>query len=314
MTTVVVLAGGLTHERDVSLRSGRRVAQALRGQGAEVTELDVSSSLLARLADLGSPVVVPVLHGGAGEDGALRQALEVAGVAFVGSPAAASRVAFDKSISVPVVAAAGIRTPRQVALPDDMFRELGAAELVRSIGQHLGFPVMVKPARGGSALGASKVEHVEELPAAMVQAYAYGPVVVVEEFVTGTEVAVTVVDTGDGQQALPAVEIRPDSGVYDYEARYTAGATRFLAPAELSEKAAAACADLAVSAHRELGLRDLSRIDIIVGEDGPVFIEANVAPGMTETSTLPLAVQASGQELGALMTRLVEQAAARGAR
>jgi len=210
---VVVLAGGLSHEREVSLRSGRRAAQALRDVGIEVVELDVSSSLLGRLEELGKPVVVPMLHGGAGEDGALRQALELAEVPFVGSGSTSSRVAFDKAIATPRVASAGWATPAQVALPDDMFRELGAPTLVAALARHLGFPMMVKPARSGSALGCAKVERIEDLPSAMVQAYAYGGVAVVERFVTGIEVAVPVIDTGSGPVALPAVEIRPDSGV-----------------------------------------------------------------------------------------------------
>ncbi|MHB1008815.1 MAG: D-alanine--D-alanine ligase family protein [Propionibacteriaceae bacterium] len=311
---VVVLAGGLSHERDVSLRSGRRAAQALRDVGHDVVELDVSSSLLARLEELGRPVVVPMLHGGAGEDGAIRQALELADVPFVGSTSTSARVAFDKAIATPRVAAAGFATPRQIALPDDMFRELGSPTLVAALGRRLGFPMMVKPARSGSALGCTKVERVEDLPAAMVQAYAYGGVAVVETFVTGTEVAVPVVDLGDGPVALPAVEIRPDSGVYDYTARYTAGATRFLAPAELDQDVADRCAELAVGAHRALGLRDLSRTDLIVdGAGTPVFLEANVAPGMTETSTMPLSMEAAGMDLGHVLSSLVSLARQRGA-
>ncbi len=311
---VVVLAGGLSHEREVSLRSGRRAAQALRDVGHEVVELDVSSSLLGRLEELGKPVVLPLLHGGAGEDGALRQALELADVPFVGSTSRACRVAFDKAIATPLVASAGWVTPAQVALPDDMFRELGAPALVAALARHLGFPMMVKPARSGSALGCAKVERIEDLPSAMVQAYAYGGVAVVERFVTGIEVAVPVIDTGNGPVALPAVEIRPDSGVYDYTARYTAGATRFLAPAELDDAAAERCAQLAIGAHQALGLRDLSRTDLIVEADGtPVFLEANVAPGMTETSTMPLATEAAGLDLGCVLSELISLARQRGA-
>jgi D-alanine-D-alanine ligase len=282
--------------------------------GHEVLELDVSSSLLSRLEELGKPVVVPMLHGGAGEDGALRQALELVDVPYVGSGSRAARVAFDKAIATPLVASAGWATPTQVALPDDMFRELGAPTLVAALARHLGFPMMVKPARSGSALGCAKVERIEDLPSAMVQAYAYGGVAVVERFVTGIEVAVPVIDTGSGPIALPAVEIRPDSGVYDYTARYTAGATRFLAPAQLSEDVAERCAQLAIGAHQALGLRDLSRTDLIVDADGtPVFLEANVAPGMTETSTMPLSMEAAGMDLGHVLSELIALARQRGA-
>ena len=309
---VVVLSGGLSHERDVSLRSGRRVSQALRSRGLEVVESDVDSALLPRLAELSGAVVFPVLHGEAGEDGALREVLALLRVPFVGSVASACRVAFDKSIATTVVADAGVRAPVQVALPHEIFRELGAAALVTALADQVGFPMMVKPSRGGSALGASKVSRPEELPSAMVGAYAYGPVAVVEEFVAGTEVAVAVVDRGDGPSALPAVEIRPDSGVYDYTARYTAGATRFLCPAEVDPVIAERCAEMALRVHDELGLRDLSRTDLIVGADGePVFLEVNVSPGMTETSSVPLAIEAAGWSLGKMCADLVRVAAAR---
>ena len=159
--------------------------------------------------------------------------------------------------------------------------------------------MMIKPSRSGSALGCSKVSRAEELPSAMVGAYAYGAGGGRRGVHHGTEVTVSVVDRGAGPAALPAVEIRPDSGVYDYTARYTAGATRFLCPAEVSTEVAQRCADLALKVHEVLGLRDLSRTDIIIREDGePVFLEANVAPGMTETSSVPLAIEAAGWSLG----------------
>ena len=312
--TVLVLAGGLSHEREVSLRSGRRVTQALRSEGVEVVESDVDSTLVPRLAELGNVVVFPLLHGEAGEDGALREVLALLGVPFVGSVVAASRVAFDKSIATTVVAETGIKTPVQVALPQEIFRELGARALVAALGDQIGFPMMVKPSRGGSALGCSKVSRAEELPAAMVGAYAYGPVAVIEQFIAGTEVTVAVADRGRGATALPVVEIRPDSGVYDYTARYTAGATRFLCPAELTGEVAQSCADLALKVHDILGLRDLSRTDVMITADGePVFLEVNVAPGMTETSAVPLAIEAAGWSLGKMCADLVRTAVARGA-
>ena len=185
-------------------------------------------------------------------------------VPFVGSVGSACRVAFDKSDRHDRGGRAGVRTPQQVALPHEIFRELGAAALVSALGDQIGFPMMVKPTRGGSALGCSKVSRAAELPAAMVGAYAYGPVAVVEEFIAGTEIAVAVVDRGSGPEALPGVEIRPDSGVYDYTARYTAGATRFLCPAEVDPAVAARCAEMALRVHEVLGLRDVSRTDLIV--------------------------------------------------
>jgi len=313
--SVLVLAGGLSHEREVSLYSGRRVATALRSQHLDVIESDVDSNLVERIAAAGNVVAFPLLHGEAGEDGSLREVLALLGVPFVGSIASVSRIAFDKSIATRVVAGAGVKTPVQVALPHEIFRELGAASLVAALGGQVGFPMMVKPSRSGSALGCSRVDSAEQLPAAMVAAYAYGQVAVVETFIEGTEITVGVVDRGDGPRVLPAVEIRPESGVYDYAARYTSGATRFLCPAELDDSVADAAAKAALTVHESLGLADLSRTDLIVDADGvPVFLETNVAPGMTETSALPLAIEAAGGDLGETCAALVENAWNRGVR
>ncbi|MDR1711052.1 MAG: D-alanine--D-alanine ligase [Propionibacteriaceae bacterium] len=305
---IVVLAGGLSHERDVSLRSGRRVAQALRSQGGEVIEADVNADLVELLSGLSNPVAFPVLHGGVGEDGGLQQALELLGIPYVGSSPEASRRSFNKDISSPLVAAHSVTVPPRAVLPHDMFRELGAKHLIKALGQRFGYPLMVKPARSGSALGATRVNEPSEMPQAMVSAFSYGDVAIVEEFIVGREVAVSVVETDGAPQALPVVEIQPNSGIYDYNARYTAGETRFIAPAELSDEVAAACAEVALTAHSVLGLRHLSRADLIIRDDVPVFIETNSAPGMTETSLLPLAVEAAGLDFGALCRQLVDAA------
>lgn len=307
---VVVLAGGLTHERDVSLRSGRRIAQALREAGHQVVESDVNSALVDLLAATEGCVVVPMLHGGLGEDGALREVLELLEVPFVGCPGAACRTTFDKSVAGTVVGRHGFNVPPQVALPHDIFRELGASHLVKALGGRLGFPLMVKPARSGSALGATKVNSLSELPQALVAAYAYGPTAVVEEYIEGTEVAVTVLVTGDDVQVLPAIEIQPESGIYDYAARYTAGSTRFIVPAELGPQETSAADDLARGVVKALKLDGLIRVDMIIDDLGKAwFLEANVAPGMTETSLAPMALEAAGLGLGEVFSRLVRHAA-----
>jgi D-alanine-D-alanine ligase len=312
---VVVLAGGLSHERDVSLRSGRRVAEALRAVGVDVEVRDADAGLLPALAAARPAAVFPTLHGSSGEDGAVRAVLDLLGLPYVGAAPPACRTAFDKPTAKAVVAAAGLTTPDWVALPHETFRELGATGLLSAIVDRLGLPLMVKPARGGSALGASTVHSVEELPTAMVGAFAYGDTALVETFVTGTEIAVSVVDTGAGPVALPPVEIVPDGGVYDYGARYTAGTTEFFVPARLSTEAAEESARVAVAAHTALGLRDLSRTDLIVDDAGRcVFLEVNVAPGLTETSLLPQAAESAGLELGALYRELLVAAVTRGAR
>jgi D-alanine-D-alanine ligase len=311
---VVVLAGGLSHERDVSLRSGRRVAEALRGVGVEVDLLDADAGLLPGLAADRPAAVLPLLHGSQGEDGAVRGVLELLRLPYVGSVPAASRTAFDKPVARALVAGAGASVPEGVVLPHSTFRELGAATLLDAIVARVGLPLVVKPARGGSALGCAVVGDPADLPAAMVSCFAYGEDALVERYVTGTEVAVSVVDTGSGPVALPAVEIVPDGGMYDYEARYTAGETEFFVPARLDPAVTSAVADAAVQAHRVLGLRDLSRTDLIVDDTGrPWFLEANVAPGMTETSLLPQSVAAAGLDLGVLARDLLHLAVARAA-
>ena len=309
----LVLAGGLSHERDVSLKSGRRVLDALRHEGVEVDLRDADASLLSCLAEQPYDAVFVALHGGAGEDGALREVLGIAGVPYVGSTPAACRIAWDKPTAKAVLARAGLSTPASVVLPHAAFRELGAGAVLDRLVGHLGLPLMVKPARGGSALGCSTVDKPDELPSAMVSCFSYGEAALVERLVTGTEVAVTVVDTGDGPRALPAVEIVPLSGVYDYTARYTAGQTQFSAPARLSDELAEVVARTAVEAHVALGLRDLSRVDAIVDASGTVqILEVNTSPGMTETSLLPMAVEAADLSFGQVLRTLLEQAAARG--
>jgi D-alanine-D-alanine ligase len=310
---VVVLAGGLSHERDVSLRSGRRVADALRHTGLDVEVLDVDAGLLPALATHGPTVVVPLLHGATGEDGALRDVLELAGIPYVGSRPQPSRLAFDKPAAKAAVATAGLATPDSVALPQSTFRELGAASVMAALVNALGLPLMVKPTGGGSSLGAAVVRAADQLPGAMVGCFAYGGTALVERFVSGTEVAVSVLATAQGPLALPAVEIVPDGGFYDYAARYTAGTTEFFAPARLDPDVAAQCAQAALTAHDCLGLRDLSRTDMVVDADGRCwFLEVNVAPGMTETSLFPQAALAAGRDFGGLWSDLVAAAAARG--
>jgi D-alanine-D-alanine ligase len=303
--SVVVLAGGLSAERDVSLRSGRRVAEALRGQGVEVRVMDLDAALIPELQADPPRVVIPLVHGAAGEDGSLADVLEALGVPYLGSGPVACRQTFDKAIAKGIVAGQGIRVPQGYSLPHGIFRDLGAPAVMSAIRERLGLPLMVKPTRGGSALGATLVAEAVELPPAMVAAFAYGDSALLEKYLSGVEVAVAVLDLGDGPTALPAVEICPRSGIYDYAARYTAGETEFFVPARISDLQARECAHAAVAAHRALGLRDWSRIDFIITDDGVHFLEANVAPGMTETSLFPQAAAAAGHTLGGLTASLV---------
>jgi D-alanine-D-alanine ligase len=310
--TVAVLAGGLSHEREVSLRSGRRLAAALRGVGLDVREWDVDGSLVPRLSQDRPDAVAIALHGGEGENGSVQAVLELLGVPFVGTPAPACRRAWDKPTAKAELARAGLDTPDWVALPHTTFRALGAQAVLDAMVDRLGLPLMVKPDQGGSALGAQVVTTRAELPAAMVSCLAYGDTVLAERFVAGTEVAITVVEDTDEPRALPAVEIQARGGVYDYTARYTPGTTSFHCPPRLDASVLARLEETALAAHRLLGLRDVSRTDAVVDADGRVqVLEVNVSPGLTETSLLPTAVQAAGMDLGRLYAALVERAIAR---
>ncbi|ADG90270.1 D-alanine--D-alanine ligase [Thermobispora bispora] len=313
LSHVLVLAGGLSYEREVSLRSGRRVAEVLRAAGVDVEVRDTDAGLVpAVLADPPEAAFV-ALHGGVGEDGAIRSVLELLNVPYVGATPDACRVAFDKPTAKAVVRSWGLATPDSVALPKETFHDLGASAVLERIVDRLGLPLFVKPAQGGSALGASIVRTAEELPAAMVGCFAYGDTALIEKYIDGVEVSVSVIDLGDGPVALTPVEIVPDGGVYDYAARYTAGRTEFFAPARLTDEEIEACKAMAVTAHTALGLRDLSRTDIIVDRSGqPYFLEVNVSPGMTETSLFPMAVETAGRDLGTVFRVLLERAAQRG--
>ncbi|WP_236683725.1 D-alanine--D-alanine ligase family protein [Demequina flava] len=306
---VLVLAGGLSHERDVSIRSGRRVQEALRASGAKVTLQDVDSGLIPALQKLGDDGVVwPMLHGSSGEDGSLQGLLELLDVPYVGTRAHEARVAWVKSVAKAVLEHESIPTPEYVTLPQSLFREVGAEQVMDAIVGKLGLPLAVKPARGGSALGVSIVTNRADLNRALVHCFAYDVTALIEKAVSGTEVAVSVLGTGDDAVALPPVEIAVD-GPYDYDARYNPGRVEYFAPARLSDDDIATVSDAAVAVHRELRLRDLSRVDIILDEDGaPQVLDINITPGLTETSLYPQAIAASNENLAEVYARVAQGA------
>lgn len=310
--TVAVLAGGLSHERDISLRSGRRLSAALRSEGLTVEEWDTDAGLIDRLRSDRPDAAVIALHGGEGENGSVQTILEMLKVPYVGTSSQGCRRAWDKPTAKALIADAGFSTPDWVVLPHSTFRELGAQPVLDAIVERLGLPLILKPDQGGSALGTQVVRDASELPAAMVGCFAYGDTVLAERLIDGTEVAVGVVERDGEPQAFPAVEIVPESGVYDYTARYTAGLTDFFSPARLPEAVAKSVGELAVAAHKLLGMRDISRTDAIVAADGTVqFLEVNSSPGLTETSTVPMAMESSGTSIGATFAELISRAITR---
>ncbi|WP_152647984.1 D-alanine--D-alanine ligase family protein [Demequina sediminicola] len=305
---VLVLSGGLSHERDVSIRSGRRVQEALRHAGAKVTVHDVDSDLIPAVKELGDGVVWPMLHGASGEDGSLQGLLEMLDVPYVGTEARTARVAWVKPVAKAVMSRSTVSTPEYVTLPQSLFREVGAEQVMDAVVHKLGLPLAIKPARGGSALGVSIVQERAELNRALVHCFAYDATALIEKAVTGTEVAVSILGTGADAAALPPVEISAN-GPYDFDARYNAGRVEYFAPARLDDAQSAEVTRAALEVHRLLHLRDLSRIDIILDEEGVAqVVDINVAPGMTETSLFPQAVEADGRDLASVYSGIAQHA------
>lgn len=309
--SVAVLAGGVSLEREVSLRSGSRIADALGARGLEATLIDVGADLLTRLSDGGHDVALVALHGATGEDGTVAALLELIGLPFTGAGSVSSRMTWDKPIAKALFARAGLAVAPDVTLSQRACQELGAGTMVRSIVDRLGLPLVVKPANGGSSLGVTRVDAAEALAPALLTALSYADTALVARWIVGTEVAVTVLDG----IALPPVEIVPLGGDYDYAARYTAGATEFHVPARLGADVLEACERAATVAVAAVGARHLARVDLIVDAAGtPFVLEVDTSPGMTDTSLAPIAAAAAGLSFDELCLALVALARRDGAR
>lgn len=292
MSTVAVLKGGRSLERSVSLRSGAQVQEALRHLGHDVIAIDIGADLVAELIETSPDVAFIALHGREGEDGTLQSLLEAIGVPYTGSGAAACMRATDKVLAKLLMLEAGIPTPPFHSLREDSIKQLGAGAALARIQEAVGVPLVVKPARGGSALGVKFARSEEELPGALVGAFSYDGTVVLERYVRGRDLAVSVLDG----RALPIVEAVPrEEAFYDYESRYEIGMTTFVCPAELPVQTTAKAQQLAVETYELLGCHGVARVDLLLDEDGEQLwvLEANVVPGMTETSLLPQAADAA---------------------
>ena len=308
---VAVLCGGRSNEREVSLRSGHRVVTALGSIGHEAVLIDPGEVPLAEtLLERAPDVCYLTLHGSQGEDGTVQRLLELVGIPYTGTGPYDCEIAFDKVLAKDALRRAGVPTPAWAIVEDRALRDLGAGSALAAVVDRVGLPCVVKPSRGGSAMGVGFVERASELPAAVMAALSFSEAAVVEAKVEGTEVAIALV--GAPWEALPLVEIVPKGGVYDYAARYTAGATEYYAPARVDGQVAEACTREAVRAAEALHLRDVTRVDAIVDREGrPWVLEVNVAPGMTETSLLPMAAQAAGRSLADLCDGVIRSAQAR---
>jgi D-alanine-D-alanine ligase len=308
-TRVAVLAGGRSPEREVSLRSGHRISAALQETGRyDAVILDPADvPLVEALGEGHFDVCYLALHGKEGEDGTVQRLLELVGMPYTGTPPWACEVAFDKVLAKDRLSASGVRTPRWATIEAAGLRDLGAGAALGRVIQRVGLPAVVKPSRSGSAMGVGFVEREADLPGAVMGALSFSDAVIVEAKIEGSEVAAGIV--GSPPEPLPLVEIVPKSGVYDYAARYTAGATEYFAPARVSPEVATACAAEAVRSLEALGLRDVTRVDLMLDTDSePWVLEVNVSPGMTETSLLPMAAHAAGQSLSQLCERVLQPA------
>ena len=316
MSRVAVLKGGRSLERQVSLRSGGRVEDALERLGHDVVAIDVGLDLIHRLREEAPDVAFVALHGRDGEDGTVQELLEIVGVPYTGSGILACSRAVDKVLTKHLLLEAGLPTPDFFGFNQTAFRELGAADALPAIEERLDFPIVVKPSSQGSALGIKFARTPADVPAALVAAFSYDGRVLLERHVDGRDLAVSILDGAGGPEALPVVEAVPQGeDFYDFEARYEIGRTAFVCPAELPEGVGERARDLALATYELLGLYGFARVDLMLDSAGQdlYVLEANPIPGLTDTSLLPQAADAAGIGFDELVGRILELAFQRSA-
>jgi D-alanine-D-alanine ligase len=307
VSRVAVLKGGSSLERQVSLRSGGRVEDALERLGHEVTPVDVGADLIERLRATRPDVAFVAMHGRDGEDGTVQELLEILGIPYTGSGVLACSRTIDKVLTKHLLAEAGLPTPEFFSFNETAFERLGAGQTLPAIEERLDFPIVVKPARGGSALGIKFARDAADVPGALVNAFSYDDRVLLERHVTGRDLAVSIIDGAP----LPIVEAVPvEEDFYDFEARYEIGRTRFVCPAELPADATSRASAIALAVYKLLGCFGFGRVDLMLEEStGDLYVlEANAIPGLTETSLLPQAADAAGIGFDSVVARVLELA------
>ena len=306
---IAVLAGGASAEAAISRSSAAGVVAALAARGHDVTTVELDAAVVDRLRAVAPDVVFPMLHGPPGEDGTVQGLLTMLDLPFVGSDVHGCAVAMDKHVSKALFRAAGLPVIDDMLIDAGTAPDLAAAEVAERFGDQ----VAIKPLRQGSALGVTPLPHGGDLQAPLREALAFGDGVLVERFASGREITVGVLDEhGRTPVALPVIEIVVGTGQwYDFENRYAPGASEHIIPARLPKPTLGRLQDLALRAHRSLGLRDLSRADFVVGDDC-WLLEVNALPGMTPTSLYPDACRAVGIDFGELSERLASSALRRG--
>jgi D-alanine-D-alanine ligase len=306
---IAVLMGGRSLEREVSIKSGERVYDALKGRGYDARRLDVDEDLVQTLRDGPVDLAYIALHGKYGEDGTVQEMLDILDIPYTGPDVYSSIVGFDKVLSKLIFLEEGIPTPEFFALTSGAFKEIGASGVLPEVVEKLGLPVMVKPARQGSALGVKVAHSAQELPAALIGALSYDEKALMERYIDGTELSVSILGN-ETPRALPVVEIVTGKEFFDFDSMYTMGQAEYFVPARIDEGLHDKVAELALSVHKLLDCRDVSRVDMMV--DGkssePYVLEINTSPGMTETSLLPMAAAEAGMEFDELVEELVRMA------
>ena len=307
-----MLKGGHSLERQVSLKSGARVQDALERLGHDVIAIDVGSDLVAQLTTSRPEIAFVALHGRDGEDGTVQELLDVLGIPYTGSGVSACMRAADKVLAKHAMRDRGIPTPDFYAFNETAFKELGAAQALPAIEARLEFPIVVKPARQGSALGIKFAASAADVPGALVAAFSYDRKVLLERHVTGRELAVSIIDEHGRPRTLPIVEAVPEQeDFYDFEARYEIGRTRFVCPADLVPPLAARANGIAADVYALFGCSGFARVDLMLESAGNELyvLELNPIPGLTETSLLPQAADAAGisfdQLIGAILAAVV---------
>ena len=305
---VAVLKGGRSLERQVSLRSGARVQDALERLGHEVIPIDVGADLVDRLTEAAPDVAFVALHGREGEDGTVQELLEAIGIPYTGSGVSACIRAADKVLAKHAMRDRGIPTPDFYSFSDTAFQALGAAQALPAVEDRLQFPIVVKPATQGSALGIKFARTSADLPQALVAAFSYDRKVLLERHVQGRDLAVSILDEDGSPRALPIVEAIPQhEDFYDFESRYEIGRTKFACPAELEDAVAARASEIALEVYALLGCRGFGRVDLMLDAAGDQLyvLEADAIPGLTETSLLPQAADAAGIGFDELIGRIL---------
>jgi D-alanine-D-alanine ligase len=303
---IAVLMGGRSLERDVSLKSGQRVASALKEKGYEIKQLDVDENLIPTLDKDRPDLVYIALHGKYGEDGTIQEILEILNIPYTGPGVYSSIIGFDKVLSKEIFKNEGIPSPPFYALSESSFKEMGASELLPDIAEKIGLPLIIKPSAQGSALGIKIAHTSEELPRAIIGALSYDKKVLLEKFIKGKEVSVSIL----GDETLPVVEIIPKKEYFDFESMYTMGKTDYFIPARIDKELESKVVEIAKKVHKALRCENLSRTDIII-EDGtnqPFVLELNTSPGMTDTSLLPMCAEVAGINFPDLVEKIVKLA------